>query len=192
MLQAVLPSTQDGDGACPHLAALLKSKEELPAVLASFYGLGAARNGWLWFGSLPGEAELNRRRLRGAGLDVDGLEAEGRLAIVELDLSVQPEAFVDPWVDRLDEALRLGYDALWFARFPIEPGAPAVAGVLPFERAWMDRFRARRVVTLCPYIVGGLEPAAIVARAGEVGTAHHRVLRLDADRLVPVSEGVQG
>jgi hypothetical protein len=33
-------------GSCPHMAVVLRSGRELPAVLASFYALGARRGGW--------------------------------------------------------------------------------------------------------------------------------------------------
>jgi len=150
------------------MAVLLRSRDELPGVLAAFYALGARRNGWLWFGSLPGQAAHDRWMLIAAGLDVETLEARGQLTISELDLSVSPEAFVDPWVSRLEEALAAGHEALWFARFPIEPGSDAVTAVLPFERAWMDRFAGRRTVTLCPYIA----EADAIARERSVAAAH--------------------
>lgn len=172
-------------GACPHMAALLRSRDELPRVLASFYGLGARRNGWLWFGSLPGEAQRDRDALIGAGLDVDGLEARGQLTITELDLSVDPLAFVAPWVKRVEAALRDGYDALWFARFPIDPSATAVADVIPFEAAWMNQFRGGRAVTLCPYIVGGLDDHQVAERGQAVGRVHDDVRRLIDGELVP-------
>lgn len=168
------------------MAALLRSRDELPAVLASFYALGARRNGWLWFGSLPGESASDRADLIAAGLDVGGLEARGQLAITELDLSVEPAAFVAPWVIRVRQALADGYDALWFARFPIEPSNEAVAGVIPFEAAWMDQFRGGRAVTLCPYIVGGLNDAELHERAAVVEQVHDEARVLRRGQLVAV------
>ena len=38
--------------ACPHLAVFLRSADELPDVLASFYSLGIRRGGWLAHRSL--------------------------------------------------------------------------------------------------------------------------------------------
>ncbi len=167
-------------GACEHMAALIKSADDLPPLLTSFYRIGAARNGWLVHGSLPGEAEADRDRLKGAGLDVDGLESTGQLSILELDLSVTPEEWVQPWSELLDDRLASGYDALWFARFPIGPTASEVADVLPFEGAWMRCFRGRRVVTLCPYIVGAMTSPEREAHAAKVLSAHDRVLDLPA------------
>jgi len=160
---------------CQHIAALIKSADELPALLASFYALGAARNGWLAHGSLPGEADLDRERLRGAGVDVTRLEATGQMAVLELDLTVTPEEWVKPWSALLDEQLRAGYDALWFARFPVGPTDTDIDGVLPFERAWMERFRGRRVVTLCPYISGAVDDRAREARFDRVASVHDRL-----------------
>ena len=178
LTELIEPSIARGD--CEHMAALLKSEDELPPLLASFFRLGASRNGWLAHGSLPDEAERDRQRLTAAGLDVAGLEARGQLAILELDLSVSPDEWVKPWSSTLDERLSSGFDALWFARFPIGPTDADVASVLPFEGAWMRCFEGRRVVTLCPYIVGGLGDEGRVEHAQRVGRVHDRVLELSA------------
>jgi hypothetical protein len=161
---------------CEHMAALIKSAADLPPLLVSFFRLGAARNGWLVHGSLAGEVEADRSRLAEAGLDIEALEAAGQLAILELDLTVSPEEWVDPWSTRLDEKLASGFDALWFTRFPIDPTEDAVSEVLPFEAAWMDRFHGRRVVTLCPYITGGLTGARRASHAARVAAVHDRIL----------------
>jgi hypothetical protein len=165
---------------CEHIAAIIKSADELPALLATFYALGAARNGWLVHGSLPDEAATDRERLGGAGVDVACLEATGQLAVLELDLSLTPEEWVAPWSVRLDERLAAGYDALWFSRFPIGPTDRDVAGVLPYEAAWMECFRGRRVVTLCPYISGGIDDRTEPARLERVAGVHDRLLDLTA------------
>jgi hypothetical protein len=49
-------------GWCPHLAMLLRRREEVAPTLASFYALGAQRNGWLFHRSVAGEAAADRRR----------------------------------------------------------------------------------------------------------------------------------
>ncbi len=146
------PALERGD--CEHTAILLQSVEALPPVLVSFYRMGASRNGWLVHGSLPGEGDRDRERMTTAGLDVGELESSGRMAVIELDLTVSPDEWVRPWSVLLEEKLGSGFDAMWFARFPIGPISADVDGVLPFEAAWMSCFRGRRVVTLCPYIVG--------------------------------------
>ncbi len=181
----VKPALERGD--CEHMAALLRSTEDLPPLLASFYTLGASRNGWLVHGSLPGEAQADRRRLEEAGLDVDALEARGQLAVLELDLTVSPDEWVKPWSSLLDERLRSGFDALWFARFPIGPTAADVSGVLPFEAEWMRCFRGRRVVTLCPYIVGGLSDEARSEYGGHVGSVHDRMFDVPAAGSAPAA-----
>lgn len=173
LLEVIEPALERGD--CEHTAVLLRSAEDLPPVLASFYSLGASRNGWLVHGSLPGEADTDRHRITEAGLDVAGLESAGRLAMIELDLSITPDEYVTPWSSLLETKLDAGFDAMWFARFPIGPTADEVAGVLPFEAAWMRCFRGRRVVTLCPYIVGGLEEDRRVAHRRDVARQHHQI-----------------
>lgn len=111
-----LVDPQTGADSCPHLAVLLKSHDELPAVLASFYALGAKRNGWLAHRSLPGESDLDRERLSKAGLQVAELEEEGRMEIMEID----PEGPAEGSTERLERALD---EALERASRP--PGTPA-------------------------------------------------------------------
>ncbi len=161
---------------CEHVAALLKSPEQLPPVLASFLELGAARNGFLVHGSLPGEAGVDRVRLEKAGLDVSGLTEHGQLEIMDLDLTLAPEEWVRPWSRLLDERMEAGFDALWFTRFPVGANEGEIAAVLPFEEAWMRCFSGRRVVTLCPYIYTGMSSDARTARLSEIAAVHDRVV----------------
>ena len=170
------------------MAALVKTRDELPPVLAHFYRLGASRNGWLAYTSLPGESRLDRARLMEAGLDVEGLEAAGRFVMAEIDLSLEPAAWIGPWVEQLNAAVQAGYTAMWFARFPIAPGQGDVVAVRPFEAAWMAQFAGKPVVTLCPYVVGGLDEVALGVRAREIGRTHDRVDRVVAGRLAPLTD----
>jgi hypothetical protein len=173
LVEAIEPALERGD--CEHTAVLLRSLEALPPVLASFFSIGASRNGWLVHGSLPGQADADRRQITAAGLDVTGLEAAGRLAVVELDLSVSPDEWVKPWSSLLETKLESGFGAMWFTRFPIGPTDDEVAGVLPFEEAWMSCFRGRPVVTLCPYIVGGLEEDRRARHRHDVSRVHDQI-----------------
>ena len=177
MTDAQLRQRLDGPD-CPHVAALLQSRDDLPRVLSSFFALGAARNGWLVQGSLPGEVDEYRRRLAEAGLDVDRLEAAGQLAIVELDLTLEPDEWVGEWSDTLDARLRAGFAAVWFARFPVGATDSEVHDVLPFEEAWMERFRDRPMVTLCPYIVPALKKRKGSAQPHGFEAVHDDVLDL--------------
>ena len=170
---ALRPALERGD--CEHTAVLLRSAAALPPVLASFYSLGASRKGWLVHGSLPGQADEDRRNVTEAGLDVAGLEAAGRLAVIELDLSASPDEWVKPWSSLLESKLKSGFDAMWFARFPVGPADDDMAGVMPYEAAWMSCFRGRRVVTLCPYIVGGLEDDRGARHRHHVSTIHDQI-----------------
>ncbi len=181
----IRPTVERGD--CEHMAALLRSAEDLPPLLASFYELGAARNGWLVHGSLPGEADGDRQRLEDAGLEVGTLEGRGQFAVLELDLTVSPDEWVKPWSSLLDERLSSGFDALWFARFPIGPTAHEVSQIVPFEAEWMRCFRGRRVVTLCPYIVGGLTQDARSEYAQRVGPVHDRIIDVPAAGSAPAT-----
>jgi hypothetical protein len=163
-------------GSCPHLAVLLKREDDLYPVLASFYALGAKRDGWLAHRSIEGQAERDRERLAGAGLDVEALEADERLAIVEFDPGEDPAASPEPWRQKLDEALARGLTGLWYSRFAVGPDSEQFAGVAAFERAWDDAFRDRPVVTLCPYVVGELSGPATLDRLDGVSGFHDGVL----------------
>ena len=90
----------------------------IPA-LASFYGLGARRNGWLFHRSLPGRADADRAALAAAGLDVATLEAADRLVVAEPPLETEPDTWALRWVPMLERALARGFDAAWFSRYPI-------------------------------------------------------------------------
>lgn len=165
---------------CEHIAALLKSPEEVPLVVAYFLRLGATRNGWLVHGSLPGQRDADAARLEEAGLDVSGLTRRRQLDILELDLTLSPEEWVRPWSTLLDERLNGGFDALWFTRFPVGPDEAEIADLLPFEDAWMRCFTGRRVVTLCPYVLADMSALSLSAQAQDVASVHDRIIDLRA------------
>jgi MEDS: MEthanogen/methylotroph, DcmR Sensory domain len=181
-LEAVVPART-----CEHLAVLLRSEDELPSVLASFYALGARRGGWLVHRALPGEGDADRARLAGAGLAVETLEAAGHLLIEEFDPAEAPEHSTDRWEQALDEALGRGYSALWYSRFAVGRDAQQYATVLLFEEAWDACFRGRPVVTLCPYIVGELGAGAALDRLARVAELHRGVLVQSDDGLARLS-----
>jgi hypothetical protein len=175
MLERVLAPPLEG-GSCPHLAVLLKREDDLYPVLASFYALGAKREGWLAHRSVEGEGERDRERLARAGLDVGALETNERLAVVEFDPAEDPAASPEPWRRALDEALARGLTGLWYSRFAGGPDDEQFAGVAAFERAWDDAFRGRPFVTLCPYVVGELSGTAALDRLDGVSGFHDGVL----------------
>lgn len=175
MLERVLAPPLEA-GSCPHLAVLLKREDDLYPVLASFYALGAKRDGWLAHRSVRGEAGRDRERLAGAGLDVDVLESDERLAVVEFDPDEDPAASPEPWRRALDEALARGLTGLWYSRFAVGPDDEQFEGVGAFERAWDEAFRDRPVVTLCPYVVGELSGPAALDRLDGVSGFHDGVL----------------
>jgi MEDS: MEthanogen/methylotroph, DcmR Sensory domain len=178
MIDAALTPSLDS-GLCPHLAVLLRTDDELMPVLASFYALGAQRRGWLAHRAVRGEGARDRAALRECGLDVDGLEADGQLSIVEFDPDEAPERSTGPWKLALDEALERGYAALWYSRFAVGPEQDAFDRVLAFERAWDSSFKGRRVVTLCPYIVGALAGGPTLDRLAGVASLHDGVVIAD-------------
>lgn len=160
-------------GACPHLAMLLQRPEDVWPTLASFYALGAKRNGWLFHRALARSADEDRRALTGAGLDVAGLEASGRMVVTEVHLPVTVEEYVHGWEPQLEAALARGFDAAWWARSPIGPDPGIIERSVEYDRAWDEHFAGRPCVSLCLFIVGDLngpEPALIAAHHDQVLT----------------------
>ena len=170
-------------GACPHLAVVLRSEAEFAPVVASFYSLGAKRGAWLAHRAV--EVEDDRRALNDAGLDVAGLESEGRLVIEALDLDEPPDALPERLEAGLDAALDRGLIGLWSSHSPVGPGADSFELAIGIERAWEKRFKGRPVVTLCPYVIEGLDGAGAVDRLTEVSELHEEGV------LVPSRRGLQ-
>ena len=145
---------------------LLSTTEEVAPTLASFYALGAKRNGWLFHRSLAGNADCDRAALEKAGLDVAALEADGQMVFREIDLTIGVEDYVHAWEPELEAALGRGFDAAWWARFPIGPDASIIDRSVEYDRAWDEHFHDRPCVSLCLFIVGDLdgpERAAVAA-----------------------------
>ena len=163
-------------GSCPHLAMLLQRPEEVAPTLASFYALGAKRNGWLYHRSLAGTAEQDRAMLIAAGLDVAGLEAAGRMVIDEIDLGITVEDYVHAWEPQLQAALARGFDAAWWARFPIGPDEEIIARSVAYDQLWDERFHGRPCVSLCLFIVGDLEAPAEQTHVDRLAQTHDAVL----------------
>jgi hypothetical protein len=161
------------EGACPHVAVLLRTREELPAVQASFYALGAKRGAWCVHRSLTGEEDADRAALSAAGLDVDGLEASGQFQIAEvIPGRTKPEDYPKRWLEGLEKALSEGRTGLWYSRYIVGPDEKAFEFVEPFEESWDAAFRGQPVVQLCPFLVGDLDAAATLDRLGRVSAMH--------------------
>ncbi|MEA2449377.1 MAG: hypothetical protein QOG63_1309 [Thermoleophilaceae bacterium] len=182
-LEQPLGGTFDG-GACPHMAILLDSFGDVPAALASFYALGLRRDGWLFHRALPGQGEADREALTAAGLPVGELEAEGRFEICELPISDPPETWAEPWVPLVEQRIAAGFDAVWWSRFPIGPDDGLYDLALRYDRYWEAAFHGRRAVSLCVYIVGGLDGSARDARVSDLREIHDRTILVPADRSV--------
>ena len=165
--QAIAP------GACPHLAMLLASREAVAPTLASFYALGAKRNGWLFHRSLAGRADCDRSALIAAGLDVEALEAAERMVFSEIDLDISVADYVHLWEPEMQAALDRGFDAAWWARFPIGPDADIIDRSVEYDAAWDEHFHDRPCVSLCLFIVGDVERDR---RAAQLALTHDSVL----------------
>ena len=150
---------------------ILSRPEEAWPALASFYALGAKRNGWLFHRTV--DADADRAALTAAGLDVARLEAEGRMVFDEISLDISVEDYVHAWEPALEAALARGFDAAWWARFPIGPDAELLDRSTEYEVAWDAHFHDRPCVSLCLFIVGDPERDR---RAAQLAETHDRVL----------------
>lgn len=160
-------------GACPHVAMLLSSPEEVAPTLASFYALGAKRNGWLCHRSVAGRTDCDRAALIEAGLDVEALEAEGRMVFTEIDVGISVDDWVHAWEPEMEAALARGFDAAWWARFPIGPDADIIERSVEYDQAWDEHFHGKPCVSLCIFIVRDVERDR---RAAQLALTHDSVL----------------
>ena len=121
-------------GSCPHMAVVLRSGRELPAVLVSFYALGARRGGWVVHHALPGQCARDRERLAAGGLDVGELETAGALVLFEFDPAEAPEDAAERFEPLLAAALGyVGFD--WVALRIARPSASRTASCQPLRWA---------------------------------------------------------
>jgi DNA-binding CsgD family transcriptional regulator len=161
---------------CPHLAMLLRSPREVYTAQASFYGLAVRRGGWVMHRSIPGRLEADRDGLREAGLDVDGLERAGRMVIDEAPIHEPPETWAQRWVAVADQALRRGFEAVWWTGPPIPASGDAFSFGVAYDQAWERCIHGHPAVSLCLYIVEGLSEDERRARAEELGRFHDALL----------------
>jgi DNA-binding CsgD family transcriptional regulator len=161
---------------CPHLAMLLSSVQEVHVAQASFYGLALRRNGWVLHRSIPGRLEKDRAGLQRAGLDVDALVRDGRMAIDETPIDQTPEDWAHRWAAVAEVALRRGFDAVWWTGPPIAAATDLYELASAYDRAWERCIHGRPAVSLCLYIVEGLNEAERRARAEELGEFHDALL----------------
>jgi hypothetical protein len=152
---------------------LLSSPEEVAPTLASFYALGAKRNGWLFHRSLAGRTDCDRAALSAAGLDVEALEAAERMVFSEIDTGISVRDYVHAWEPQMDAALARGFDAAWWARFPIGPDAEIIERSVEYDAAWDEHFHDKPCVSLCLFIVRDVERDR---RAAQLALTHDSVL----------------
>src|SRR3954451_13773661 len=161
---------------CPHLAMLLRTPEEVYVAQASFYGLAIRRNGWVLHRAIPGRLEQDREGLRRAGLPVDELERDGRMVLDEKPIEEPPETWAQRWVAVADEALRRGFDAVWWTGPPIPSSDEVYRFGIAYDQAWERCIHGHPAVSLCLYIVDGLNEEERRARAEELGRFHDALL----------------
>jgi hypothetical protein len=130
------------------------------------------------------ELDDDRRRLTAAGLEVDELEAQRQLSMEQLRLEEPPNRLPQRVAAAFDEALDRGMTALWSSHTPVPADSESFERAMSIERAWAQQFHDRPVVTLCPYVVGGLQADAALGRLTGLSTGHDGV-------LVPSEQGLE-
>jgi hypothetical protein len=168
------------------MTIVLETMGDVPPALASFYALGERRNGWLMHLAWPGQVEKDRQRLTEAGLDVERLEAEGRMEINEMRLSDPPETWAEPWIPVAKRQLEAGFDAVWWSRFPVGPDEAVWPQAIAYDKTWDAAFAESNAVSMCVYVVGGLARAQIDQRVSELRAVHDETLVLQPDGDVDV------
>ena len=161
---------------CPHLAMMLRDAHEIHAAQASFYGVGVKRNGWVMHLALPGRIEKDRDGLRRAGLDVDGLERAGKMAVDEMQLDGAPDEWAQRWVAVVDDALGRGFDAVWWTGPPIAPADEMFRLGIQYDRAWESCIHGHPAVSLCLYLVDGLDEEERRQRTEALAEFHDALL----------------
>ena len=140
------------DEACPHLAVFLRSMEELPGVLVTFYALGLRRGGWLAHRALPGDKDRERTMLTRRGSTSPSWRPTDRMVVVEMDYDAPAEGSAEPWREALDAALERGCTGLWYARSPVPPRH--LDGMLAVERGVAPDVARPAGGNICPFIAG--------------------------------------
>jgi DNA-binding CsgD family transcriptional regulator len=169
---------------CAHLAILLRSLDEVAAAQASFYAVGARRNGWLLHHALPGNADEDRAALTAAGLDVAGLEREGRMLVDEWSVAEPPETWAQRWVAVAQRAIARGYDAVWWTGYPVGPDDELYKTLVEYDKAWEACIHGRPSVSMCLYVAEGLPARERERRETQLGAFHDAL-------LVPAETGVR-
>jgi MEDS: MEthanogen/methylotroph, DcmR Sensory domain len=166
---------------CPHVAILLRSPAEIYRVQASFYALGLRRNGFVVHRSLPDRRDRDRTGLADEGLDVAAFEGAGRLVVDETPVSEPADTWAERWTGTVEEAFGRGFDSVWWTGFPIGREDRFYRLALEYDRAWEASVARRRSVSLCLYIVEGLDEEERRARIDELASFHDAVLVSGAD-----------
>jgi MEDS: MEthanogen/methylotroph, DcmR Sensory domain len=166
---------------CPHVAILLRSPSEIHRVQASFYAVGVRRNGFVVHRALPGRCDRDRTGLARAGLDVPALEQAGKLVVDETPVTEPADTWAQRWTGPVDEALARGFHSVWWTGLPIGRDDRFYRLALEYDRAWEASLARRRSVSLCLYIVEGLDNGDRRARVDELASFHDAVLISGAD-----------
>jgi hypothetical protein len=89
-----------------------------------------------------------------------------------------PGEWAQPFLPLIEDALRDGYEAVWWSRFPVGAAGREFDVAFEYDRAWDEALHGRRAVSLCLYVVGALGGDGA---AEQLGAIHDGVLRNTPD-----------
>ena len=91
----------------------------------------------------------------------------------EISTGISVEDYVHAWEPEFEAALEHGYEAAWWARFPIGPDAEIIDRSVAYDAAWDAHFHGKPCVSLCLFIVGDVERDH---RTAQIAATHDAVL----------------
>lgn len=150
LVQAMCPA---GD----HVLAIADSRQAVYDLEANFFRTGLSLNVKLFKGCWWQHPDDARRELAERGLEVEQLEAKGRLVIANLQAICDkngPEEAAAVWVDKTLQARKQGYERLWGSGSPYLAESPEMHERLrTFEMLLSHRLNGLPVIGLCSYFL---------------------------------------
>ena len=95
------------------------------------------------------------------------------MAFSEIELGISVQDWVHAWEPEMEAALARGFDAAWWARFPIGPDAEIIERSVEYDQAWDEHFHDKPVRLAVPVHRRDVERDR---RAAQLALTHDSVL----------------